>query len=92
MMKVAAEHTIITKRPAQEIFHASSNMGWSAILQKIVRSRRCLSARLGMMRFCNISAYRSPVTVAVTNEMQLYNYLPVEHQYMYPHQAQLIQS
>ncbi|GFX81398.1 hypothetical protein TNCV_142481 [Trichonephila clavipes] len=34
MMKVAAEHTIITKRPAQEIFYASSNMGWSAILHK----------------------------------------------------------
>ena len=34
MTKMAAEHTIITKRRAQEIFHASSNMGWSAILHK----------------------------------------------------------
>lgn len=61
MMKVAAQHAIITKRHTQDIFHTGSNIGWSTI--KIVLPSRSLSV---MMGFCNILAYLSPVTLIVT--------------------------
>ena len=74
MTKVAAQHASITERPAQDVFHLSSNIEWSTILHNIVLSRRCLSSRQEIMQFCNISANLSTVTLTVSKtESRIYS-------------------
>ena len=46
---------------AQDIFHVSSNMGWSVILHK----KSCFLEGIDQ-RFCNISAYLSPVMLPIS--------------------------
>ena len=66
LKKVVTEHAIVTKRHAPEIFHLSSNMVRSAILHKSLAFLEVFITQLGMMRFCNISAYLSLVTLRIS--------------------------
>ena len=64
-MKMETQHVIINKYPAQEIFYLAM---WSEAPSciKVMLSRMCLSPKLGMIQFCNISAYVSLIILTVS--------------------------